>query len=192
MKNLLKRYIIKIPNDISIFYCINKKIVIFFGPIGKKTIILKTKILLFIRKSFITVTKTFFVSKISNQIKRKLKCIQKTYFTLFKQIILEISILLHNKLKFIGIGFKCFTLNLFKNLLLDLRLGFSHKIYFKIPEKIKIFCVKSTNIIIFGNSFQAVNQVTALIRLFKIPEVFKGKGILYQTEQIILKEGKKT
>lgn len=191
MKNLLKKYRIKIPKDISVFYSIKKKILIFVGILGKKSIKLKTKILLFFNKSFITITKTFFINNISNQIKKHLKSIQKTYFMLIKQIILEISVLLSNRLKFIGIGFKCFTLTLFNNLLLDLRLGFSHKIYFKIPKQIKIFCIKTTNLIIFGNSYQFVNQIASKIRSFKIPEVFKGKGILYQNEKIILKEGKK-
>ena len=108
MKNLLKRYVIKIPDEVSVFYCINKKFLIFFGPIKKKSLILKTKILLFIKKSILVITKTFFVKKISNKIKKKLKCLQKTYFTLLKQIIFEVSILLQNKLKFIEICLKSY------------------------------------------------------------------------------------
>ena len=61
----------------------------------------------------------------------------------------------------------------------------------KTSKKIKIFCLKTTELFIYGNSYQNVTQTASLIRSYKKPEPYKGKGILYDTEKITLKEGKK-
>lgn len=75
--------------------------------------------------------------------------------------------------------------------LLHFKLGYSHFIYFKIPKNLKIFCLKANKLFILGNSYLFVTQIAALIRSYKVPEPYKGKGILYTTEKIALKEGKK-
>jgi large subunit ribosomal protein L6 len=74
---------------------------------------------------------------------------------------------------------------------LNLQLGFSHDIQFPIPDDIKIVCEKPTSIQITGASKQRVGQVAAVIRGFRKPEPYKGKGIKYDTETIRRKEGKK-
>jgi large subunit ribosomal protein L6 len=56
---------------------------------------------------------------------------------------------------------------------------------------LKIFCLKSNKLFILGNSYLFVTQIAALIKSYKTPEPYKGKGILYATEKISLKEGKK-
>jgi len=56
---------------------------------------------------------------------------------------------------------------------------------------LEIFCLKTNKLFIVGYSYVFVTQIAALIRSFKIPEPYKGKGIVYTTEKIILKEGKK-
>ena len=72
------------------------------------------------------------------------------------------------------------------------KLGYSHLIYFKIPEDINTFCVKFTKLFIFGNvPYQKLTQVTSQLRDCKKPEPYKGKGILYYGETIKLKKGKK-
>lgn len=74
---------------------------------------------------------------------------------------------------------------------MQFKLGFSHSIYYKIPEALKIVPVKSVFIYVFGNSYYNVTQAAATIRSYKSPEPYKGKGILYENEKISLKEGKK-
>ena len=64
-------------------------------------------------------------------------------------------------------------------------------ILLKIREKLKIFCLKSTKLFVYGNSYQELTQTSSIVRSYKKPEPYKGKGILYETEKIILKEGKK-
>lgn len=191
MKTLIKRDIIKIPKDIIVLYCNKTQIIVFKSAYGKSFLKLKTKILLVKEKKLLQVTKLPFF-KISNDQKKNLKALQKTYISLIKQKILEISIILSNKLKFIGVGYRGELLEIFKKKLLELKLGYTHKIYFKIPEQLKIISLKSTNFFVFGNSYNLVNQTAAVIRSYKLPEIYKGKGILYENEKLLLKEGKKT
>jgi large subunit ribosomal protein L6 len=74
---------------------------------------------------------------------------------------------------------------------LVLNLGFSHDIRFPIPEGIAIKAEKPTLLSITGIDKQKVGQVAAVIRGYKRPEPYKGKGIRYQGEKIQRKEGKK-
>ena len=74
---------------------------------------------------------------------------------------------------------------------LNLQLGFSHEIHFPIPNDVKIVCEKPTSIAISGADRQRVGQVAAVIRSYRKPEPYKGKGIKYETETIRRKEGKK-
>ena len=74
---------------------------------------------------------------------------------------------------------------------LVLQLGFSHEVRFPIPQGITIKCEKPTAISIHGASKQVVGQVASKIRSFRPPEPYKGKGIKYENEYILRKEGKK-
>jgi len=74
---------------------------------------------------------------------------------------------------------------------LVMQLGFSHDVKYPIPEGIAIKCDKPTSISISGFDKQKVGQVAAEIRGWKKPEPYKGKGIKYDNETILRKEGKK-
>ncbi len=74
---------------------------------------------------------------------------------------------------------------------LNLQLGFSHDINFPVPEGIKVAVEKQTRITITGIDKQQVGQVSADIYRMKPPEPYKGKGIRYEGQQILRKEGKK-
>lgn len=74
---------------------------------------------------------------------------------------------------------------------LNLQLGFSHDINFPVPEGIKVSVEKQTKITITGIDKQQVGQVSADIYRMKPPEPYKGKGIRYEGQQILRKEGKK-
>jgi large subunit ribosomal protein L6 len=74
---------------------------------------------------------------------------------------------------------------------LVLNLGYSHEIRYKPPEGIKITCEKPTLIKVEGSDKQRVGQVAAEIRGYRGPEPYKGKGVKYEGEQILRKEGKK-
>jgi large subunit ribosomal protein L6 len=74
---------------------------------------------------------------------------------------------------------------------LQLQLGYSHDVIYPIPEEISIKCEKPTSISVTGRDRQRVGQVAAEIRAFRGPEPYKGKGVKYDTETILRKEGKK-
>jgi len=190
MTTFSKRYLIKIPKDISVLYCEKKKLLTFIGPLSRKSLQLKLKILILKPKNHIIITRLSFFGMSGNE-KKKLKAVQKTTIALIKQIILEISFVFSKKLIFVGVGYKTFPIELFKNNILHFKLGYSHQIYFKISNTLNVFCFKATTIFISGNSYQEVSQVSALIRSYKYPEPYKGKGILYENEKIAIKEKKK-
>ncbi|WP_029009714.1 50S ribosomal protein L6 [Azospirillum halopraeferens] len=74
---------------------------------------------------------------------------------------------------------------------LVMQLGYSHDVKYPIPEGITIKCDKPTAISVSGFDKQKVGQVAAEIREYRKPEPYKGKGIKYETETILRKEGKK-
>jgi len=73
---------------------------------------------------------------------------------------------------------------------LTLQLGFSRDVVYPIPEGIEIACERPTRISVKGSDKQRVGQVASEIRGFRPPEPYKGKGIKYEHETILRKEGK--
>jgi large subunit ribosomal protein L6 len=185
-----KKFSVKIPKTIKIIYHIEHNLLIVIGPLGKKLYKLKLKLCLSTASNYI------YVTKIKTQIlkdnrKKAIKALRGTIVAVIKQIIVEVSSMLYKKLKFVGVGYKVFPVPLFENHLLQFKLGFSHPIFFKIPEIVKITPFRFTFIYVFGTSYYQVTQVSANIRSHKTPEPYKGKGILYENEKIKLKVGKK-
>jgi large subunit ribosomal protein L6 len=91
------------------------------------------------------------------------------------------------KLEINGVGYRAAM----KGQDLQLQLGFSHDVIYKIPEGIEAACPSQTEITISGIDKQKVGQVAAEIRSFRPPEPYKGKGVKYEGEYIFRKEGKK-
>jgi large subunit ribosomal protein L6 len=90
------------------------------------------------------------------------------------------------KLEIAGVGYRAEL----KNDLLALTLGYSHMIYFKSPDEIKIEVPDQVTILVSGIDKALVGQVAAKIRSFRKPEPYRGKGIKYEGEVIRRKEGK--
>ena len=93
--------------------------------------------------------------------------------------------LCEKELQIVGVGYKAQLTG--KKLVLNL--GFSHTIEFNVPEGVKV-TVDGAKITVEGADKQAVGEAAAEIRRFRPPEPYKGKGIRYADERIILKEGK--
>jgi len=74
---------------------------------------------------------------------------------------------------------------------LQLALGYSHEVIYKVPEGITVEVPKPTEIVVSGIDKQRVGQVAAEIRAYRPPEPYKGKGVKYADEYIFRKEGKK-
>ena len=90
-------------------------------------------------------------------------------------------------LELVGVGYR----GAIKGNELNLQLGFSHDINFKIPEGIKIIVEKQTNVKISGSDKQLVGMVASQIKSLRPPEPYKGKGIKEVGQYILRKEGKK-
>ena len=104
---------------------------------------------------------------------------------------IEVTYTLYQKLNLVGVGYRVFAHEKITNQIY-LKLGYSHLIYHRIPDEISSYCQKFTKLFIFGNSsINLLTQTAAQIRHCKLPEPYKGKGILYDQEKIILKKGKK-
>ena len=73
---------------------------------------------------------------------------------------------------------------------LSLNLGYSHPVEYKVPADIKVSVTENTKITVSGSDKQKVGQIAATIRKFRPPEPYKGKGIRYVGEYILMKEGK--
>lgn len=91
------------------------------------------------------------------------------------------------KLKLVGVGYRAQTQG--KNL--SLTLGFSHPVDYEVPDGITVETPSQTEIVVTGVDKQKVGQVAADIRSYRPPEPYKGKGVRYSDETIVLKEAKK-
>jgi large subunit ribosomal protein L6 len=105
--------------------------------------------------------------------------------TLLNNMVQGVSVGFTKSLEFTGVGYKAQTSG--KNL--NLSLGFSHPIEYKLPEGIEAKVDKNT-IQIIGCDKELVGFVAAKIRAFRPPEPYKGKGIKYSNETIARKAGK--
>jgi len=74
---------------------------------------------------------------------------------------------------------------------LNLSVGFSHPVVHQMPKGVKVATPTQTEVVLSGIDKQLVGQVAAEIRATKPPEPYKGKGVRYLNEQIVLKETKK-
>lgn len=91
------------------------------------------------------------------------------------------------KLSLVGVGYRAQA----ANETLNLTLGFSHPIVYKMPEGVKVETPSQTEILIKGIDKQKVGQVAAEVRAYRKPEPYKGKGVRYVDEVIVMKEAKK-
>ena len=110
-----------------------------------------------------------------------------TYRSLINNMIIGVSEGYEKKLELVGVGYRASIQG--KNV--NLTLGFSHPVVYKIPDEIEIQTPSQTEITIKGIDKQKVGQVAAEIRSLRPPEPYKGKGVRYKDEQISLKETKK-
>jgi large subunit ribosomal protein L6 len=91
------------------------------------------------------------------------------------------------KLNLVGVGFRAAA----QGSKLNLQIGFSHPVVKDMPQGVKVTCPTQTEIVISGPDRQVVGQVAAEVRAFRPPEPYKGKGIRYSDERVVLKETKK-
>ena len=91
------------------------------------------------------------------------------------------------KLTLVGVGFRAQA----SGPKLNLQIGFSHPVVKDMPAGVTVACATQTEILIKGADRQAVGQVAAEVRAIRPPEPYKGKGIRYADERVVIKETKK-
>ena len=70
-------------------------------------------------------------------------------------------------------------------------MGFSHPVVHQMPSGVKVETPSQTEIILRGTNKQQIGQVAAEVRAYRSPEPYKGKGVRYADEKVVLKETKK-
>ena len=91
------------------------------------------------------------------------------------------------KLALVGVGYRAAA----TGSKLNLQIGFSHPIAKDMPAGVKVECPTQTEIVIKGSDRQVVGQIAAEVRAIRPPEPYKGKGIRYVGEKVVIKETKK-
>ena len=110
-----------------------------------------------------------------------------TFRALLSNTVNGVSKGFEKKLTLVGVGFRAQA----QGQKLNLQIGFSHPVVKDMPEGIKVETPSQTEILIKGMDRQVVGQIAAEVRAFRPPEPYKGKGIRYVDERVVLKETKK-
>jgi len=106
---------------------------------------------------------------------------------LINNMVRGVSTGFERKLELVGVGYRAQA----QGKKLNLTLGFSHPVVYSVPEGVTIETPSQTEIVVKGTDKQTVGQVAAELRAFRAPEPYKGKGVRYSNEHIVLKEAKK-
>ena len=152
------------------------------GPKGTKTLTINDKIF----SSKLNESK-FEILPLEKKIDKKTSIMWGTYRSLINNAVTGVSLGHEKTLELNGVGFRA---NL-KGEVLNLQIGFSHDVNFKIPKDIKILVEKQTIIKISGVDKELVSKIAADIKNLKPVEPYKGKGIKEKGQFVLRKEGKK-
>ena len=118
---------------------------------------------------------------------RKVVAMAGTTRALVANMITGVSEGFERKLELRGVGYRAQA----KGNNLNLTLGFSHPVDYPVPEGVTIETPRQPEAVVKGADKQKVGQVAAEIRAFRPPEPYKGKGVRYADERVVLKEAKK-
>ncbi|MBK7663235.1 MAG: 50S ribosomal protein L6 [Sterolibacteriaceae bacterium] len=110
-----------------------------------------------------------------------------TVRALVNNMVAGVSTGFEKKLTLIGVGYRAQA----QGDKLNLSLGFSHPVVHQMPKGVKVETPTQTEILIKGIDKQQVGQVAAEVRAYRQPEPYKGKGVRYADEVVIIKETKK-
>jgi len=153
------------------------------GPKGTKSLTINDKIF----SSKLNDKNEFQILPLNKKIDKKTSIMWGTYRSLINNAVTGVSQGHEKTLQLSGVGFRA---NI-KGESLNLQIGFSHDVNFKIPKDIKITVEKQTTIKIIGVDKDLVSKISADIKGLKPVEPYKAKGITEKGQFILRKEGKK-
>ena len=178
---------IVIPDKVSLFFCRSRQKIIIKGPANSLVCSLSNNYK--VRRSNYNEVVIFPESKALS--KKKVLSYLNTMTSVLKRLIKDSFVKSCVRLRLVGVGYKARIFLQDSSEYLELKLGFSHKLYVKIPDNVDVKIHKSNKIFIFGNSYVVTTQLAAMLKSLKMPEPYKGKGILMHNEVIKKKIGKK-
>jgi len=129
---------------------------------------------------------SFFKDRAVSLASKKVKA--SSFYRLLQKAIIGVLLGFVVRLAFVGVGFRVESI---ENNFIKLKLGFSHFVFVKIPPYIQVFSPQRTTLILKSLDEQLLKEFCSKICFFRVPDVYKGKGILYKNQQLTLKEGKK-
>ncbi len=118
---------------------------------------------------------------------RQAKAMSGTLRALVSNMVTGVSTGFERRLNLVGVGFRAQV----QGDAVKLQLGFSHDIVHQLPAGVKAECPSQTEIVLKGSDKQVVGEAAAKIRAYRKPEPYKGKGVRYADERVVLKETKK-
>jgi large subunit ribosomal protein L6 len=134
------------------------------------------------------------VAKVENRIEftaagnsRQANAMSGTLRALVANMVTGVTKGFEKRLTLVGVGYRAQA----QGDKLNLTLGFSHPVAHAMPKGIKVETPTQTEIVIKGTDRQIVGQVAAEVRAYRSPEPYKGKGVRYANEQVVIKETKK-
>ena len=167
-----------VPVAAGVKVTVNGKEVVTEGKLGKMSVTLPEAIAAAVDGNEVKVSR---VSDEGNN-----KALHGLFRSLIKNNIIGVSEGYKKELQIVGVGYKA----VLAGNKLTLSLGYSHDIVYPVPEGIKIQIADGTKLQITGIDKQLVGEVAASIRKFKKPEPYKGKGVRYSDEHVVIKPGK--
>ena len=172
---------INLPKDSSVKS--ENGVITITGPKGSKTLSINDKIF----STSLNEKNEFNIKPLGKDLDTKTSVMWGTYRSLINNAVLGVSKGHQKILDISGVGFRA---NL-KGDVLNLQLGFSHDINFKIPKEVKITVEKMTIVNITGVDKELVSKIASEIKALKPVEPYKAKGIKERNQFVLRKEGKK-
>jgi large subunit ribosomal protein L6 len=118
---------------------------------------------------------------------REANAMSGTLRALVNNMVVGVTKGFERKLNLVGVGYRAQV----QGNSLNLSLGFSHPVVHQMPEGVTATAATPTEILIKGADKQRVGQVAAEVRAYRPPEPYKGKGVRYADERVVIKETKK-
>jgi large subunit ribosomal protein L6 len=115
------------------------------------------------------------------------KAMSGTLRALVHNMVTGVTVGFERKLKLIGVGYKAQV----QGSKINLELGFSHPVHHELPDGVTAQTPSPTEIVLKSSNKQSIGQVAAEIRAYRPPEPYKGKGVRYSDEHVVIKEAKK-
>jgi large subunit ribosomal protein L6 len=115
------------------------------------------------------------------------KAMSGTIRSLVQNMVTGVSVGFERKLTLIGVGYRATV----QGSKINLELGFSHPVNHELPDGVTAQTLSPTEILLKSSNKQMIGQVASEIRAYRPPEPYKGKGVRYSDEHVVIKEAKK-